>query len=59
MKRGALLDLILTKEGRLIADASVEGSLGFNEHKMVEFMNLTEGVGQKARSQPQTSESRL
>ncbi|GAB0184015.1 hypothetical protein GRJ2_000866800 [Grus japonensis] len=39
MRRGAILDLVLTKES-LIGDVKLKGSFGCSDHKMVEFKIL-------------------
>ena len=53
MRRGALLDLILTNKEGLVGDVKVKGSLGCSDHEMVEFRILRGGSrAKKARSQP-------
>ncbi|GAB0181788.1 mitochondrial enolase superfamily member 1 [Grus japonensis] len=39
-RRGVLLELVLTKKERLVEDVKVGGSLGCNDHEMVEFRIL-------------------
>jgi len=43
MRRGVLLDLILTNKVRQVEDVKVEGSLGCNDHEIVEFRILHGG----------------
>ncbi|GAB0204465.1 hypothetical protein GRJ2_002912100 [Grus japonensis] len=38
MRRGAMLDLVLTNKERLVEDVKLKGSFGCNDHEMVEFM---------------------
>ncbi|GAB0182109.1 hypothetical protein GRJ2_000676200 [Grus japonensis] len=40
MRRGAMLDLILTNKEGLVGDIKLKGSLGCSDHKMVEFRIL-------------------
>lgn len=40
MRRGSLLGLIHAKKERLTGDVKVEGSLGYNDPKMLEFKIL-------------------
>ncbi|GAB0182648.1 hypothetical protein GRJ2_000730100 [Grus japonensis] len=40
MRRGAMLDLILTNKEGLVGDVKLKGSLGCSDHKMVEFRIL-------------------
>ncbi|GAB0178004.1 hypothetical protein GRJ2_000265700 [Grus japonensis] len=40
MKRGAILDLVLTNEEGLVGDVKLKGSLGCSDHKMMEFKML-------------------
>ncbi|GAB0208892.1 hypothetical protein GRJ2_003354900 [Grus japonensis] len=40
MRRGVLLDLVLTNKEGLVGDVKVEGSLGCRDHEMVEFRIL-------------------
>lgn len=40
MRRGSLLDLIPANKERLTGDVKAEGSLGYNDPKMVEFKIL-------------------
>ena len=42
-KRGALLDLVLTKKEGLVEDVKAGGSLGCSDHEMVEFRILRGG----------------
>ncbi|GAB0202608.1 hypothetical protein GRJ2_002726400 [Grus japonensis] len=42
MRRGAMLDLILTNKEGLIGDVKLKGSLGCSDHKMVEIKILRE-----------------
>jgi len=43
MRTGALLDLILTNNKGLTGDMKVKGSLGCNDHAVVEFRILKGG----------------
>jgi len=43
MRRGLLLDLILTNKEGLVEDVKVGGSLGCSDHEMVEFRILRGG----------------
>jgi len=43
MRRGVLLELVLTNEERLVEDVKVGGSLGCIDHEMVEFRILCGG----------------
>ncbi|GAB0210120.1 mitochondrial enolase superfamily member 1 [Grus japonensis] len=40
MRRGAMLDLVLTNKEGLVGDVKLKGSLGCSDHKMVEFRIL-------------------
>jgi len=40
MRRGMLLDLVLTNKEGLVEDVKVRGSLGCSDHEMVEFRIL-------------------
>ncbi|GAB0203802.1 hypothetical protein GRJ2_002845800 [Grus japonensis] len=40
MRRGAMLDLVLTNKEGLVGDVKLKGSLGCNDHEMVEFKIL-------------------
>ena len=40
MRKGAMLDLVLTNEEQLVRSAELKGSLGCSDHKMVEFKIL-------------------
>ena len=40
MRRGALLDLVLTNEEGLVRNVKLKGSLGCSDHEMVEFKIL-------------------
>ncbi|GAB0187581.1 hypothetical protein GRJ2_001223400 [Grus japonensis] len=40
MRRGAMLDLILTNKEGLVGDVKLKGSLGCSDHEMVEFRIL-------------------
>jgi len=40
MRRGAMLDLVLTNKERLMSDEKLKGSLGYSDHEMVEFKVL-------------------
>ena len=42
-RKGALLDLVLTKKEGLVEDVKVGGSLGCSDHEMVEFRILCGG----------------
>ncbi|GAB0206541.1 mitochondrial enolase superfamily member 1 [Grus japonensis] len=48
MRRGALLDLILTNKEGLVGDVKLKGSLGCSDHKMVDFRILR--AARRARS---------
>jgi len=43
MRRGALLDLVLTNKEGLVEDVKVGGSLGSSDHEMVNFRILRGG----------------
>ncbi|GAB0208438.1 hypothetical protein GRJ2_003309500 [Grus japonensis] len=47
-RRGAMLDLVLTNKEGLVGDVKLKGSLGCNDHKMVEFRILR--AARRARS---------
>ena len=49
MRRGALLDLILTNKEGLVGDVKVKGSLGCSDHEMVEFRILRAGRRLKSK----------
>lgn len=49
MRRGALLDFILTNEEGLIEDVKVKGSLGCYDHDKVECMILRGGSQAKSK----------
>ncbi|GAB0183659.1 nucleoside diphosphate kinase 6 [Grus japonensis] len=40
MRRGAMLDLVLTNKEGLVGNVKVKGSLGCSDHEMVEFKIL-------------------
>ncbi|GAB0193476.1 hypothetical protein GRJ2_001812900 [Grus japonensis] len=40
LRRGAMLDLILTNKEGLVGDVKLKGSLGCSDHEMVEFRIL-------------------
>ncbi|GAB0184947.1 highly reducing polyketide synthase PKS6 [Grus japonensis] len=40
MRRGAMLDFVLTNKERLVGNVKLKGSLGCSDHEMVEFKNL-------------------
>ncbi|GAB0184134.1 hypothetical protein GRJ2_000878700 [Grus japonensis] len=40
MRRGAMLDLVLTNEEGLVGDVKLKGSLVCSDHEMVEFKTL-------------------
>ncbi|GAB0208094.1 hypothetical protein GRJ2_003275100 [Grus japonensis] len=40
MRRGAMLDLVLTNKDGLVGDVKLKGSLGCSDHEMVEFKIL-------------------
>ncbi|GAB0203516.1 hypothetical protein GRJ2_002817200 [Grus japonensis] len=40
MRRGAMLDLVLTNKERLVGNVKLKGSLGCSDHEMVEFKIL-------------------
>jgi len=40
MRRGAMLDLVLTNKEGLVGNVKVKGSLGCSDHRMVEFKIL-------------------
>lgn len=42
MKRGAMLDLVLSKKEELVGNVNLKGSLGFSDHEMVEFQGSEE-----------------
>ncbi|GAB0199287.1 mitochondrial enolase superfamily member 1 [Grus japonensis] len=48
MRRGAMLDLILTNKEGLVGDVKLKGSLGCSDHEMVEFRILR--AARRARS---------
>lgn len=43
LRRGVLLDLVLTNKGGLAADVKTWGSLDCSDHDMVEFKILSKG----------------
>lgn len=43
IRKGVLLDLVLTNQEGLVEDMKVGGSLGFSDHEMVELRILCEG----------------
>ncbi|KAK4806252.1 hypothetical protein QYF61_013396 [Mycteria americana] len=61
MRRGALLDLLLTNKEGLVGDVKVKGSLGCRDHEMVEFRILRgrREEGEKQAHNPGLQESRL
>ncbi|GAB0175611.1 nucleoside diphosphate kinase 6 [Grus japonensis] len=56
MRRGATLDLVLTNKERLVKNMNLKGSLGCNDHEMVEFKILR--VVRKAHSKLATLDFR-
>ena len=46
MRRGVLLDLILTNKERSVGDVKVGSSLGCSNHEIVEFRILCERIRQ-------------
>ncbi|GAB0182454.1 mitochondrial enolase superfamily member 1 [Grus japonensis] len=56
MRRGAMLDLILTNKEGLVGDVKLEGSLGCSDHEMVEFKILR--AARRARSKLTTLDFR-
>jgi len=57
MRRGAMLDLVLTNKERLVGNVKVKGSLGCSDHEMVEFKILR--AARRVCSKLATLESRL
>ncbi|PKU31929.1 rna-directed dna polymerase from mobile element jockey- hypothetical protein [Limosa lapponica baueri] len=53
MRRGAMLDLLLTNEEGLVGNVKLKGSLGCSDHEMVEFKILR--AVRRARLLPWTS----
>lgn len=45
MRKGVLLDLILTNKEGLVGNVKIWGNLGFSDHKIVEFSILLEEAG--------------
>ncbi|GAB0184054.1 hypothetical protein GRJ2_000870700 [Grus japonensis] len=58
MRRGAMLDLILTNKEGLVGDVKLKGSLGCSDHKMVEF-RILRAVRRAQAHYPGLQESRL
>ena len=56
MKRGALLDLLLTRKEGLIGNMKVKCILGCSEHEVVEFSLLRRGS--RVKSKPTTLDFR-
>ena len=56
MRRGMLLDLVLTNKDRLVEDVKVGGSLGCSDHEMLEFSIMC--GGSRARSRINTPDFR-
>ncbi|GAB0209274.1 mitochondrial enolase superfamily member 1 [Grus japonensis] len=56
MRRGAMLDLILTNKEGLVGDVKLKGSLGCSDHEMVEFRILR--AARRARSKLPTLDFR-
>lgn len=46
MRRGVLLNLVLTNKERSAADVKAGGSLGYSNHEIVEFRILCERIRQ-------------
>jgi len=57
VRKGALLDFLLSNKEGLVGDVNVKGGLGGSEHEMVEFRSLR--AGKRVKSKVTLAESRL